>query len=69
MKYLRFFIIILAIILAAWFTFQIEMFVHEFRTDFLYQNNWSGLIMLMLLALTLGGIFKLLAARTARRKK
>lgn len=69
MKYLRFFVIILAVILAAWFIFQIEMFIHEFRTDFLYQNNWSSLIMLMLLALALGGIFKLLAARTARGKK
>ena len=69
MKYIHYAIIVVAIILAAWFTFQMELFAHEFRTGFLYQGDWMSFIMVMVLAVAVGGIFKLLAGMTAHRRK
>ena len=69
MKYIRFAIIVVAIILAAWFAFQIELFAHEFRMDFFYQGDWISFLMVMIFIIALGGIFKLLAGMTARRGK
>ncbi len=69
MKYVHYVIVIAAILVAAWFTFQLELFSHEFRMDFLFRGDWISLIMLMILVIAIGGIFKLLAGMTAHEKK
>jgi hypothetical protein len=69
MNYTRIIFIIVAIIAAAWFTFQFELFSHEMRMDFLYQGDWISLIMLMLFITAVGGIFKILASMTAHKRR
>ena len=69
MKYAHFVIVVVAILLAAYLTFQFELFAHEFRANFLYQGDWIGLIMMTILIIAVGGIFKVLASMTSHRKK
>ncbi len=62
-------IIIIAIIIAAILIFNFELFFHEAKSIFFYQEDWLSLIMIFALALSLGGIFKILAMQTAHKVK
>ena len=68
MRITRIMIIIVAVLFAAWATFQFELFAGEFRMRFLYLEDWMSLIALTALILAIGMGLKLLASMTAHKK-
>ncbi|MFA5125371.1 MAG: hypothetical protein WC462_00005 [archaeon] len=58
MKIINFILIVVSLITVLWLLFNIELWSHDWKALFFYQDNWVMFLFLLIIAFAVGMIIK-----------